>query len=301
VAVVLATPCRDSIAGPAPRLAVFEIEAKRIKLPRDVVSDLRDYLEQGLAASRVFRLVPKDQLRKALVKEKQRSYKVCFAKTCQIEVGRALSADHSLATTLTRFGTKCVVSATLYNLKTEVTEGGAQVKGKCGVEQIMGSMDKVVAGLTGRTAAPPASVSETPSPPDEGSATPPPLPGEREGNPAAAPPPEPAPAKANKHESAPRPQRFKLKILLKRTKASGRSWDAKNGRPDILFFLDGERSSVYRNTFQFAGTFVSSKSKGPWRITIRDKDALKDDFVGEGMVGLGDRQLIGQALVSITR
>ena len=73
VAIVLATPCRDSIAGPAPRLAVFEIEAKRIKLPRDVVSDLRDYLEQGLAASRVFRLVPKDQLRKALVKERAKA------------------------------------------------------------------------------------------------------------------------------------------------------------------------------------------------------------------------------------
>lgn len=288
-------PCGDSGADQTPRLAVFDIEVKRVKLSREVVSDLRDYLNQGLAASHAFRVVPKEQLRRALVREKQRSYKMCFAKTCQIEVGKALSADHSLATAIKKLGGKCVVSAVIFNLKTEVSESAAQAKGECGVEQIMASMDKVVAKLTGQPV--------TPSPPPP--RPPEPVSGEKPLNHKPSPGPEPVilPSTVPEPDSGANAKiyHFKIRIQVLRTKANGKAWDAWNGKPDIVFTLDGNRSAMQRNGFFHSDSFTSPKPKGPWQITILDKDIKRDDLVGDGFVLLGTNQVIGRASVTISR
>jgi len=293
----------DAGADRTPRLAVFEMEVKRVKLSRDVVSDLRDYLAQGLAASNAFRVVPRDLVRQALVREKKRSRQLCFDKTCQIEVGRALAADRTLAVAIKKFGRKCVVSAVIYDLKTEVSAGAAQARGLCGVEQIMASLDKVLTRLTGKPATPPKP-SPKPAPPSEPE-LPPPLPGDAEQKKKPSPRPEalapPKPALATDSGAKPKSHLFKIKIHVMRTKSNGKAWDVMKGRPDPVFILDGARSAVHKDQYVFSDNFTSPNPKGPWQITILDKDVRKDDLIGEGFVSPGAGQVVGRASVSIGR
>jgi len=135
----------------APRVAVFELELRNVRIKRSMVRILRDYLSDQLAATRAYRVVPGDKIRAALMRGQLRSRKVCFAKSCQIRVGRALAADRSLSTRVMRIGRRCVVTATLFNLETQVTEKGATAKSGCSEEQIQAAIDVIVAKLAGRS------------------------------------------------------------------------------------------------------------------------------------------------------
>ncbi len=132
-----------------PRLAVFELELRRVRLSAEGARILRDYLSDRLAATGRYRVVPGDKTRSALNREQLRSQSNCFAKSCQIRIGRALAADRSLSTRVMRIGRRCTVTATLYNLETQVTEKGASAKGGCGEEALQGAIEKVVRELTG--------------------------------------------------------------------------------------------------------------------------------------------------------
>ena len=133
----------------APRVAVFELELRRVRLSKEVAQILRDYLADRLAATGKYRVVPGAKTRAALNPEQVRSRGKCYAKSCQIRVGQALAADRSLSTRVMRIGRTCTVTATLYNLEQQVTERGANADGRCGEEHIKAALDKVVVELTG--------------------------------------------------------------------------------------------------------------------------------------------------------
>ena len=133
----------------APRLAVFELELRRVRLSAEGARILRDYLSDRLAATGRYRVVPGDKTRSALNREQLRSQSNCFAKSCQIRIGRALAADRSLSTRVMRIGRRCTVTATLYNLETQVTEKGASAKAGCDEESLQAAIEQVVSELTG--------------------------------------------------------------------------------------------------------------------------------------------------------
>ena len=130
-------------------VAVFDIEDRGAKLRRTARQNLSVYLTDKVAATGVYQVVPRDQLKKRLVAQKKRSYKQCYEQSCQIEIGQELAAQKSMATRVMKIGKKCVVTMTLYDLKKATTERGATAKGKCTEGGIMASIDKVISKISG--------------------------------------------------------------------------------------------------------------------------------------------------------
>ena len=154
-------------AEPAPRVVVFDLELRRIKLSREGAEILRDYMANKLAATKVYRVVPGDKIRAALNREQVNSKKVCFAQSCQIRVGRALAADRSLSIQVMRIGRRCTLQATLYNLESQVSEKGASATGGCREEHLQAAINRVVHKLASNepktVKPPPARLAESPA------------------------------------------------------------------------------------------------------------------------------------------
>ena len=130
-----------------PIVAVFDIEDRGAGLKQVALRNLSDYLADKLAATGAYQVVPRDQLKKRLVVQKLQSYKQCHDQTCQIEIGKQLAAQKTLATKVMNIGVVCTVTSTLYDLRKAASEQGATVKGKCSASSIMASIDKVIAKL----------------------------------------------------------------------------------------------------------------------------------------------------------
>jgi formylglycine-generating enzyme required for sulfatase activity len=135
-----------------PIVAVFNIEAKSLRLDRSRLSELSDYFADSLAATGAFQVVPRDRLKKRLVELKKKSYQACYDQSCQVEIGRELAANKSLATRVMRIGKKCVVTSTLYDLRKAATEAGATAEGGCGVDALRELVKRVVRALAGERA-----------------------------------------------------------------------------------------------------------------------------------------------------
>lgn len=144
----LARPLPAAAAGP-PVVAVFDIEdaSGTSRLPKEVALQLGDYLEGQLAEGGRFRLVPKDQIREQLVGAKKKSYEGCFDDACQIEIGKALAAQKTLSTKLMRIGKQCILKSVLFDLKNEVSDSVANVKGGCSQDDLVASVERVAEKL----------------------------------------------------------------------------------------------------------------------------------------------------------
>jgi hypothetical protein len=131
-------------------VAVFNIQDKRDKarLKASSIDQLSDYLSAKLSQETLYRVVPRKQLRDALLAQKKTSYRRCYDNACQIEIGKALSAGLTLITKIARVGRSCVVSGILYDLKSETAEQAATAKTyTCTPEGIMLALDEMVAQL----------------------------------------------------------------------------------------------------------------------------------------------------------
>ncbi len=144
---------RPKIADKPPKdrpiVAVFDAQAKRIALAKTLLRALSDAAATRLAASRRYRVVPPDQLRKRLRTKKSASHRACFDSSCQIDIGRELAAQKSLAITITKIGTRCSVNAILYDLKQAASEGAALATGTCTEEGLLKTTEEAIHRLTG--------------------------------------------------------------------------------------------------------------------------------------------------------
>ncbi|MBN2497821.1 MAG: SEL1-like repeat protein [Deltaproteobacteria bacterium] len=128
-------------------VAVFDVEARRVALDRDALSALTDYLAARLAESGRFEVVPRSEIKARLTDEKAKTYRSCFDQACQIEIGRELAAEKTLAGQVVRIGKQCVVTVRLYDLKKGTMERAATGKGDCSEDGVMLSIDRVVRNL----------------------------------------------------------------------------------------------------------------------------------------------------------
>lgn len=128
-------------------VAVFDVEDATKKLDSELVSQLSSYVAVRITEVAGYRVVPRDQLRARIREEKAEGFKACYDESCQLELGKALAAQKSLATKIMRVGTGCTLSATLYDLETETTERGATAKSACEPEALMGAVDRLVGQL----------------------------------------------------------------------------------------------------------------------------------------------------------
>ena len=143
-----------ALAQDRPILAVFDVEAKRVNLRKDVLDGLADHL-WTLMGKRGYQGVPRSQLKARLTEAKKQSYQDCYDKSCQIEVGRELAADKTLATQIIRLGPSCKVNLALFDLGRATSEKVGSASGPCDEAGVVRSLEAAVRDLFGEAASPP--------------------------------------------------------------------------------------------------------------------------------------------------
>ncbi|NMB74441.1 MAG: tetratricopeptide repeat protein [Myxococcales bacterium] len=133
-------------------VAVFEIEDTRpqkARLSDRERADLTVYLGAILAEDGTYRVVPPEQLKKALLDKKRESYRECFDERCQIEIGREVAAQKTLATRIMQVGQQCGIIATLYDLRQAASEKATTYKGACGKDALFTGLEFLAKKLRG--------------------------------------------------------------------------------------------------------------------------------------------------------
>ncbi|NMB76887.1 MAG: hypothetical protein GYA21_17375 [Myxococcales bacterium] len=175
--VFLAPPAR---AAERPLVAVFAMEDRGSALAPEVVSNLGAYLEARLAEGG-YQVIPQDQLRERIAQEKQGSFQACFDESCQIELGRELSAQKILSTRILKIGDTCQVTSTLYDLKKAAAELAATAGGPCQEGALLGAVQEIARKLVeplraaGGDSAPVVSPAPVSGPPPQPASAAPPL------------------------------------------------------------------------------------------------------------------------------
>jgi hypothetical protein len=139
--------------GPAPITAVFRIENRGSDLSGDEVDALTDYLGTKLGEGGRFHIIPREEIRRRLIEQKKESYKSCYDKKCQVEVGRELAAQFSVSAAVSRVGTRCLITAAMYDLKKAATWRTATAKADCNADALLVAVEEIAAKLTGTAAA----------------------------------------------------------------------------------------------------------------------------------------------------
>ena len=155
-------------AAPRPVVAIFDVEDRGAQLSPQRLDSLAHLISARLSEGGRFEVVPRSEVRSALRTQKLESFKECYDERCQIEVGKELAAQKTLATRITRFGKQCLVSVQLFDLKKSTAEAARTEKGACEEEAILKSLERALQAL-----AAPARLSFQPGPlRAPGSATP---------------------------------------------------------------------------------------------------------------------------------
>ena len=143
LAVCLAVPLAALAGGRKPIVAVFEIQPRGLDLNRDLLRSLTEYLGTALSERGSYRVVPPGDIRRALTSKALESYKECYDKQCQIELGRELAANKTISSSILKIGKSCVVTCSVYDLQTQTTDLSAKVEGKCGADALLASLREV--------------------------------------------------------------------------------------------------------------------------------------------------------------
>ncbi len=115
-------------------------------LIRNLGSQLRIFIAQR-GAKTVDQSAQDLALRDQIKEMKNESYKTCYDDSCQIELGKALAASHILRSQVTRFGSRCVLNAELFDLRREVTIAASSSRGDCEPEGFLRMSQEVANGL----------------------------------------------------------------------------------------------------------------------------------------------------------
>jgi len=135
-----------------PIVALFGMEDRGEVLEQAVRDNLIEYLAARLTEGG-FQVVPLDQVRERIRSLRLESVKACYDQNCQIELGRELAAQKTLATKILRIGKSCQVTAVLYDLKLAATESAATEEAVCEIDPLMEAVKKIATRLCAPLAA----------------------------------------------------------------------------------------------------------------------------------------------------
>jgi rhomboid family GlyGly-CTERM serine protease len=141
-------------AAPRTVVAVLDVQARRVRLGKPVRSILRAVIAAYLTESGAYRAVPEERVRRALSRLRRRSFSDRYDPTTRIELGVELAARQAVATRVGRVGRRCVVTASLLDLRTATTERAATLTGRCSEPAILASVRAVVQRLAAPGAMP---------------------------------------------------------------------------------------------------------------------------------------------------
>jgi hypothetical protein len=125
-------------------VALFDVTDASGQLDGEAQDQLSEYLSVRATQALGYRVLPRASVRELLLEKKAESYRACAEEACQIELGKALAAEKTLATRLIRLGASCALTTTLFDLKTETAELAASIKTKCQKESLLQGIDDLV-------------------------------------------------------------------------------------------------------------------------------------------------------------
>jgi hypothetical protein len=131
-------------------VAVFLIENRGSPLTDQELVSLTDYLGTKLGETGKYRIIPRDEIRARLTAEKKKSFKECVDQSCQIEIGRELAAQLTVNSSISRVGSKCIITAAMFDLQKAATSRTASAKGKCLADDLVVAVEQIAAKLLGQ-------------------------------------------------------------------------------------------------------------------------------------------------------
>ena len=149
---LVALPSTSEARPKRPVLAVFDMEARFVKLSPAKLRALSDVLAVSLAEGSAYQLVPRSQIKRRLAAQRTRSYRDCHDQSCQIELGRELAASKSLAAQVVALGRRCMVTAVIYDLRSATSERGATAHSGCSESELLAAVQRVARQLLGKEA-----------------------------------------------------------------------------------------------------------------------------------------------------
>jgi TPR repeat protein len=129
-----------------PLVVVMPIENGSQTLPDEVTSKATEYLRGLIAASEEFVVVGQGRqskkLKNLIQSKKEESYKECYDESCQISLGKALSADTLIRTKITHFS-RCILNIEVIDLAKEASIVAAQKEFSCKENDLKGAIDEL--------------------------------------------------------------------------------------------------------------------------------------------------------------
>ncbi len=133
-----------------PVVAVFDVELTRVSLNGAAAGALTGFLTARLAASGLYDVVPREQVKARLATQKAASKSACYDEACQLEIGKELAAEKSLATGILKLGDECIATLTLYDLRRATTDRAVTARGGCKEAELARTLEAAVADLVAR-------------------------------------------------------------------------------------------------------------------------------------------------------
>lgn len=133
--------------GPPKVVAVFDFQDMTRKTGADLLTQLPEYLGALLAKKGSYAIVPREQLKAQINDAKKETYKACYDTSCQIELGKALAAEGVVSTKILRLGKECVLTSTLFDLKSETVIRAATAESSCTDKALLGGVQKLAEQL----------------------------------------------------------------------------------------------------------------------------------------------------------
>lgn len=143
-------------AGPPPTaegsraravVAVFAIEAEGVRLPKQSLRHLHDYLSTRVAATGRFEVVAASEVRRELRRLKAESYEACYDQACQIEIGKEVAAEKSMSVKVLELADGCTTTLNLYDLRKATLESASLARSACDERGILEALDQALLGL----------------------------------------------------------------------------------------------------------------------------------------------------------
>jgi hypothetical protein len=115
-----------------PRVAVMDLEDLSETIPRRLKKKLTKYIRSRMSSTHRIEVIDRtgqaDALKTLLKNERKEFSRDCSDKSCQIELGKSVTADYILRAELDQIGTAYTLSLEVVDLAKEATIGGATVE-----------------------------------------------------------------------------------------------------------------------------------------------------------------------------
>jgi hypothetical protein len=128
-------------------VAVFLMESRGSPLSADELVGLTDYLAARLGEGGRFSIIPREELRKRLATAKVESHQDTFDSSSQIDLARELAAQYSIVSAISKVGSVCLITASVWDLARATQIKAATEKSVCKPEALIDAVDGIAVKL----------------------------------------------------------------------------------------------------------------------------------------------------------